>query len=215
MKIRYFILSLLILSFGLCKAQDTLNNSLASTELYFTAGKVFSTFQFTDGAMGADSNLSFNQGQTFGLGFVFNLNKRHQIRPEIHYSEMGAKSMFLDSRVNWRLNYLGIHFGYLFRVFEKNRVSISPGVVFGADYLVAGEQTIGDVRLDVKKEDSFEPVDLNLGLLLNLKVKVTDSFSLFFDYRGQWGLLQIENIDLSETTKNIGHRIMFGASFKL
>lgn len=208
-------LVLIAFVFPLGYSQDVVPEKKTSKEFYLTGGKTFTSFDFIDGSQNIDSSLGFTSGQSFGVGMVFNLNKRHQIRPEINFGEMGANSKFNDSRVTWRLNYLGLHTSYLFRVFDKKRVSISPGVVFGIDYLVSGEQTIGDLRLDVKKEDSFEPIDVNLGLVLNTKVKVTDSFFLFLDYRGQWGVLQIENKDLNETTKNIGHRIMVGVSFKL
>jgi hypothetical protein len=203
-------LSILTLSFG-SKAQE----GKLVQQVNFNAGKSFSSFLYKDANGNKDENLGYRSGNTYNLSVGFGFGSKHLLRPEIQYSEMGATSSFLDAPVDWKLNYLGVGASYLFKVLNKETISLSPGVNIGYDYLLKGEQTVGNSRYDLNELDALKAWDLNAGLLLNSRFKVTESLNLNFEYRFNMGLNQIEKQDQGEKSKNIGHKVQLGLSFNL
>jgi hypothetical protein len=202
--------SILVLSFG-SKAQD----KKLVREVNFNVGKSFSSFLYKDSNGNEDENLSYRLGNTYNLSIGLGFGSKHLLRPEIQYSEMGAKSSFLDAPIDWKLNYLGVGAGYLYNLLNKETISLSPGVIVGYEYLLKGEQTVGNTRYDLNQLDAIKTWDLNAGLLLNSRFKVTESLYLNFEYRFNIGLNQIENQDQGEKSKNIGHKALLGLSFNL
>jgi len=188
--------------------------SLKLQHVNFNCGKSFSSFSFENAAGGTDENLGYRTGSTYNLNFGLGLGAKSLFRPEIQYSEMGAKSNFIDAPVDWKLNYLGVGVAYLYQAMSNDKFSVSPGLMFGYDYLVMGEQTVGDIRYNLNESKNLKNWDLNAGFILNSRFKVTESLHLNFEYRYSLGLNQIEN-DPSEKSKNKGHKALVGLSFNL
>jgi hypothetical protein len=203
-------LSLFALSFG-SKAQE----GKLIQQVNFNAGKTFSSFLYKDADGNKDENLGYRSGNTYNLSVGLGFGSKHLVRPEIQYSEMGAKSSFLDVPIDWKLNYLGVGATYLYKVLNKETISLSPGVNIGYDYLLKGEQTVGSTRYNLNQNDALKAWDLNAGLILNSRFKVTESLYLNFEYRFNMGLNQIEKQDQGEKSKNIGHKALLGLSFNL
>jgi hypothetical protein len=210
MKKIIFSLSILALSFG-SKAQE----GKLLQQVNFNAGKSFSSFVYKDANGNKDENLTYRSGNTYNLSIGLALGSKHLVRPEIQYSEMGAKSSFLDAPVDWKLNYLGVGASYLYKLLNKETISLSPGLIIGYDYLLKGEQTVGTTRYNLNQNDALKMWDLNAGLLLNSRFKVTESLYLNFEYRFNMGLNQIEKQDQGEKSRNIGHKALLGLSFNL
>lgn len=210
MKKIIFSISLLALSFG-SKAQV----GKLIQQVNFNVGKSFSSFLYKDATGNKDENLGYRSGNTYNLSVGLGFGSKHLLRPEIQYSELGAKSSFLDAPVDWKLNYLGVGASYLYNVLNKETISLSPGVNIGYDYLLKGEQTVGSTRYNLNQNDALKAWDLNAGLLLNSRFKVTESLYLNFEYRFNMGLNQIEKQDQGEKSKNIGHKAQLGLSFNL
>jgi hypothetical protein len=206
----FFSITLFVTCFSL-KAQD----SKLIQQVNFNAGKTFSSFLYKDVNGNTDENLGYRSGNTYNLSVGLGFGSKHLVRPEIQYGELGAKSTFLDAPVDWKLNYLGVGASYLFKMLSKETISLSPGVIVGYDYLLKGEQTVGSTRYDLNQLDVLKAWDLNAGLLLNSRFKVTESLYLNFEYRFNMGLNQIEKQDQGEKSKNIGHRALVGLSFNL
>lgn len=203
-------ITLFVTCYGL-KAQD----GKLIQQVNFNAGRTFSSFLFEDEDGNKDQNLSYRSGNTYNLSIGLGFGTKHLVRPEILYSELGAKSSFLDAPVDWKLNYLGVGASYLFKIIDKETISLSPGAMIGYDYLLRGEQTIGSARYNLAENDALKAWDLNAGLLLNSRFKVTESLFLNFEYRFNLGLNQIEKQDQGEKSRNIGHRALIGLSFNL
>ena len=211
MKKLLFSLCLTALTFGL-KAQT----GRSAHQFNFNAGKTFSSFLFADTSGKEDENLRYRVGNTYNMSVGFALGKRHLLRPEIHYSEMGATSTVLDAPVEWKLNYVGVGTGYLCRLNKSDSLfSLSLGALMSYDYLLKGEQMMGDTRYNLQENDALKDWNLNAGVLLNSRFKVTETLYLNFEYRFNMGLNQIEKKDQGEQTKNIGHKALLGLSFNL
>ena len=205
-----FSLSLLILSFG-ANAQE----AKLIQQVNFNAGKSFSGFLYKDANGNKDENLDFRSGNSYNLSVGLGFGAEHLVRPEIHYSEMGAKSSFLDIPIDWKLNYLGIGASYLYKVLYNESITLSPGLNISSDFLLKAEQTVGSARYNLLENDALKAWDLNAGLILNSRFKVIESLFLSFEYRFQMGLNQIEKKDEGEKSRNLGHKILLGLSFNI
>jgi hypothetical protein len=184
-------------------------------QVNFNAGKTSSSFIYKDANGNKDENLTYRSGNMYNLNVGLGFGSKHLLRPEIQYSEMGAKSSFLDAPIDWKLNYLGVGSSYLYKLLNYETISLSPGVILGYDYLLKGEQTIGNTRYNLNQNEALKVWNLNGGFLLNSRFKVTESLFLNFEYRFNMGLNQIEKQDQGEKSKNIGHKALLGLSFNL
>ena len=207
----YFLSGLSLIIGVLANAQDT----KLIQHLNFSYGKTFTGFYYKNDMGQKDENLSLSSGNAYALSLGMRLGERHQLRPEILYSEAGAKSEFLNDPISWKLNYIGFRASYLFHVFNKSNFSISPGVIIGYDYLLKGDQFIGNTKYDLKETDALKAWDLNAGALLSGRFKVTESLSIIAEYRYNLGLNQIEKKDVGERTKNFAHKALIGLSFNI
>jgi hypothetical protein len=209
---KHLFLSGLFLALGIhSQAQD----SKLIQHLNFSYGKTFTGFQYENDLGQEDENLTLANGNAYSVSLGMRLGKRHLLRPEILYSEAGAKSEFLNDPISWKLNYIGFRASYLFHVFNKSNFSISPGVIIGYDYLLKGDQFIGNTKYDLKETDALKAWGLNAGALLSGRFKVTESLSIIAEYRYNLGLNQIEKKDVGERTKNFAHKALIGLSFNI
>ena len=196
-------------------AQRRLVENKLLQQVNFSAGKTFTTFNFLDNDGKKSDQLSYTSGNTYALSLGLVFGRRHVFRPELLFSEAGAKSEFLDAPINWKLTYLGVGTGYLFKVINKDNFSLSPGIIVGYDYLMKGEQTVGTERYNLVESKILKNWDLNGGVLLNSSFKLTRTMCLNFEYRFNVGFNQIEKKDEGEHTRNLGHKAILGLSFNL
>jgi hypothetical protein len=192
--------------------QDTLK---VLKHLNFMFGKTYSTLKFQDNEGNPNENISYISGNAYSVNLNLPIGKRHVLRPEIIFYEAGASSEFLQIKESWKLNYLGFRTSYLFNILNKKNISLSPGIALGYDYLYKGEQIIGSTRYNLIENKILKNWDMNGGLLLNTCFKVTETFSVSFEYRYNLGLIQIEKKDDGEMTKNRSHLALLGLSFNL
>lgn len=191
------------------------NKSEISLNIIF--GKNASTFGFVDSNGIKLKDMEYSQGNTFGIGMGITLADKHLIIPEFLYYEAGAKSDFEGTPLSWKLNYIGLGCGYGYKVINKSRFSMIPGVMLGADYLTKGIQTIGLNNYDVRKIEALTTWNMRSSFFLNNRLKVSEFMSIMFEYRFAIGLNQIENkdSDVNQKTRNIGHNFLLGFNIQL
>lgn len=209
---KQFILGILVFLIGVhSEAQD----SKIIQQINLSYGNTFSGFHYKNDLGQKDENLRLSSGKAYAISLGMNVGERHQIRPEIIYTEAGAKSEFLTNPISWKLNYIGVGASYLFQVFNKGNFMLSTGVIVGYDYLLKGDQFIGYTKYDLKETDAFKPWDMNLGGIIGGRFKVTESISITTEYRYKQGINQIEKKDIGERTKNFSHIAIIGLSFNI
>jgi hypothetical protein len=187
------------------------------TGLNVLYGRNTSTFGFiqSDGLKTGD--MEYSGGNSFILGVDLTLNSRHCIIPEATYYEGGAYRNLNGSNLQWKLNYIGLGCAYGFKALAKDKITLIPGIAFGADYLMQGIQTIGNTRYDVKDYNALTSWNLRTNVFLNNRIKISDQLYFMFEYRFGIGLNQIEknDADLNQKTRNLAHHFLLGLNFEL
>lgn len=184
-----------------------------SISINLLGGPQFSNFIFHNSEDVKSENLSYKMGTAFGVSMEVNGN-RNIFRPEIMFQQGGAKTNFTGTDMHWKTNYLALNLGYMYSVVETRTFSLQPGLAFGVNYMVSGDQTIGSSRLNIVEEESLSRLDLEAMAFLNGKVHVTPMFSVGLEYRFGLGLLNIEK-DMNQATRNINHGIMLNLGFTI
>ena len=187
------------------------------TQVNFNIGKTFTTFMYEDSEGSPNENIRSRSGTSYSLNLGLKIGRKHNLRPEIIYQQLGAKSTVNNAPVEWSLNYIGAGLGYLYTAIEKESFSLSPGFILNANYMMNGEQMIGSNSYNITEQDLLKPFDLVASLTLNSRFKVTDNLYINFDYRYGFGLIDVENVagDENEKTRNMGHIASLGLSFNL
>lgn len=183
------------------------------TSINLIGGARFSNFIFHNSEGVKSDNLSYRLNTALGVNLAVNINK-NIIRPELMFHQAGAKSKLSGTSFDWKLNYLALNVGYLYSVVDTGILSLQPGLAFGVNYMVSGEQIIGNNRYNIIKEESLGRLDLEVMGLLNAKIQVTPLFSIGAEYRFGYGLLQIEK-DIDQRTRNIGNSVLVHVGFNL
>lgn len=187
------------------------------TQLNINFGKTFTTFIYGNNSADADLNIDYTTGNSYAVDLGFKLGDKHMLHPEVRYQQYGAQSAVNNTPISWRLNYIGGGLGYFYSAFTTDFMSIAPGIVVNANYMISGEQTFGTSRFDVKEDELLKPVDVVTSIALNSRFKVTEYLFINFEYRLGIGLTEIENENGNndEKTRNLGHIAALGLSFNL
>ncbi len=181
-------------------------------EINFLAGKNSTKLLY---AFGSETKpTQWINGNSYSLNVNLLLAPKHFLRPEFNYYQAGAKSNVDNLALGWKLNYLGLGFGYAYKALSMKTISVSTGASFGLDFLTKGEQTIGNERYSITENNVLKRLNVGTNLFANAQYKVTETLYLQIEYRFGIGLNQIEK-DSGEKTRNIGNTALIGLSFKL
>jgi hypothetical protein len=180
----------------------------------FTLGKTFSNFMFK-GPGGRYNTMSLS-GNTYSLSAGIDIGKveyLHWVRPEITYYEVNARSLFENVATNWEIKYFGAGVSYLLEVINKERFCLSPGFNLNLSYMIRGQQSIGELTYNLRKERYLSMWNFQGGPLINSRLEINKKLSLFLEYRFAFGLNQIEK-DVNEKARIYAHFASLGFTYK-
>lgn len=191
--------------------------SVAQNHFQVKSGKTFSTFLFRDSDKNKDETLNYITNNFLGMSYDFNLGKLHVLRPEVSYREGGARSVWNNRRLFWKLNYLDVNFAYFIKVLDFEKIKIYQGVAPGLGFLMSGEQYIGNDYFDVKATGALRKFDFGVNFMANAKIKVIENVFLTIEYRYGLGIRQIESnsAQTTQVSRNRFHAAIFGIAIPL
>jgi hypothetical protein len=167
---------------------------------------------------GGNSNpsLSLKSRVAPTTNIVFDLGiKRFVLRPELGYSNLGCAGTLGSQELSYKLRYLGFNLGLLFKVVNTDKFSLSPGISYGAAYMTEGEQYIGNARFSNQTLGFLNKVDLTGQVLLRFAWKLSDLACLQSEYRYGLSILNLENNQNNQITRNYFHSLLIGIGFQL
>lgn len=196
-------LFMVLASMHLCYA-SSFAQGLQLSEIDLVGGKTFTSFLYKDSEGSKDKTLDYTMNNSFGINFNLSAQK-HVLRPELIFRQGGSKSDYAGTQLNWKLNYLDLNLGYLYRIIQTEKFEVAPGLAIGAGYLLNGDQYIGNVRYNVVDNKSLKRFDFGIQGITQFKMNITESFSLGLEYRFGMGITQIENDINAQKSRNIYH----------
>jgi hypothetical protein len=208
MKTKYQVICTMLLFLNGINAQK-----MELERMSFLGGFTFSSFIFKDPQLLIKNQYNYKTSTALGTNFDLSI-KKHVIRPEILYRRVGSRSEVNNLKLDWRLSYLDLNIGYLYKVFDNEKITIAPGLCYGIGYMMEGQQYIGQTRYDALDGNFLKRYDLTTSFLLNFSFKLTDNLNFFGEYRFGLSLLNLEKDD-NQKTRNMFHIIGAGLSMKM
>ena len=159
---------LLILIVIMCSLQ-----SVHSQEVYFSAGKNYTTYDFKNSSGTSNNNLKSGNGNFFELGIIKPL-KNQKLAYSVglalnEYNSVGGNSA---NSYTWKTQYLGAQGGITYCVLDKKDFSILPKFGLNMGTIISGKQTINGTYYDLTNEKEFS------GLLITPSLGVQVKYNL-------------------------------------
>ena len=181
------------------------------SEVRVIGGKNFSTLKFTNSLGQSNPDIRFRSLNTYGINTNFNA-ERNVFRAELSIREAGAQAIINEQELSWKLNYVDFSLAYLFEAVRIDQYTVAFGAGATSGVLLGGEQLIGMQRYEVNQTDAFERFDLMANGMVNFHTQITKTFSISFEYRFGYSLLDIETQE-TQQTRNLYHGAFFGVGY--
>jgi hypothetical protein len=200
---------LLILIVLICLLQ-----SVYSQEVYFSAGKNFTTYDFKNSSGASNPNLKSGTGNFFELGYIKPLENEkfaYSIGLALNeYNNVGGNSV---SSYSWNTQYLGAQGGITYSILEKGDFDILPKFGFNMGTIISGKQTINGTYYDLTNEKEFSGLVItpSLGVQMKYNLSAYGFISLGYNYCKGFNMSNSSEQKLSFNT----NQLQFGVHYAI
>lgn len=189
-----------ICSFATAQTQPTVT---------FDAGQTFSTYKYTDSA-GSITDFTNNITGSYNLGYQHITNSGLFVRTGIGMRKGGASLLYNGIQVDWVTQYadaqLGV--GYIYNAWR-----VKPYISATGYYaiMLKGIQSLGQTQYDILQNKTMSPSDYGVFIMPGVKVALTNSVSIFAEYKH---ILGLQNLELTSGQKsyNRGYSVNLGVA---
>lgn len=200
---------LLILIVVLCSLQ-----SVQSQEVYFSAGKNFTTYDYKNSSGASNPNLKSGTGNFFELGYIKPLeNEKFAYSVGLalnEYNNVGGNSV---SSYSWNTQYLGVQGGITYSILEQGDFDILPKFGFNMGTIISGKQTINGTYYDLTNEKEFSGLIItpSLGVQMKYNLSAYGFISLGYNYCKGFNISNSSEQKLSFNT----NQLQFGVHYAI
>ena len=200
---------LLILIVIMCSLQ-----SVNSQEVYFSAGKNFTTYDYKNSSGASNPNLKSGTGNFFELGFIKPL-KNEKFAYSIglalnEYNNVGGNSV---NSYTWNTQYLGAQGGFTYSILDRGDFDILPKFGLNMGTIISGKQTINGTYYDLTKEKEFTGLLItpSLGVQVKYNLSAYGFISLGYSFCKGFNLSNSTDQKLSFNT----NQLQFGVHYAI
>jgi hypothetical protein len=200
---------LLILIVIMCSLQ-----SVHSQEVYFSAGKNFTTYDYKNSSGASNPNLKSGTGNFFELGYIKPLkNEKFAYSVGLalnEYNNVGGNSV---NSYTWNTQYLGAQGGFTYSILDRGDFDILPKFGLNMGTIISGKQTINGTYYDLTKEKEFSGLLItpSLGMQVKYNLSATGFISLGYSYCKGFNLSNSTDQKLSINT----NQLQFGVHYAI
>lgn len=200
---------LLILIVIMCSLQ-----SVHSQEVYFSAGKNFTTYDYKNSSGASNPNLKSGTGNFFELGYIKPLkNEKFAYSVGLalnEYNNVGGNSV---NSYTWNTQYLGAQGGFTYSILDRGDFNILPKFGLNMGTIISGKQTINGTYYDLTKEKEFSGLLItpSLGVQVKYNLSASGFISLGYSYCKGFNLSNSTEQKLSINT----NQLQFGVHYAI
>ena len=180
---------------------------LQAQEMFFTAGKNFTKYDYKNSLGVSNPNLRSGDGSFYQLGMGFNLGSDElNYAVSLVYNQLNAVGGSSVSNYAWNTNYLGIQneLNYiLFQDYDSFKVKSKLG--FATSTIIKGEQFINNVVYDISKNEEFKGILIqpNIGIDFHYSIDRALEISVGYEYSKAFNVSNNSPEKLSFTNNQI------------
>lgn len=198
---------ILILIVGMCLFQ-----SAHSQEVFFSAGKNFTTYNYKNSSGVSNPNLKSGTGNFYELGYIQPLENdklSYSIGLALNeYNSVGGNSA---NSYSWDTQYLGLQGGFTYSIIYKGDFDILPKFGLNLATIVSGKESINGTYYDLTQEKEFSGLLVTPSLGVQIKYNLSSDGFISLGYNYCLGLNPTNATDqkLSFST----HQLQFGIHY--
>jgi hypothetical protein len=179
-------------------------------ELFFSLGKNYTKFKYTNSNGQTLSELETGTGlfSEFGLAYILNDAENNYYTGSLNYNQYNSKAYINDRRYEWETSYLGIKNTLSLKLFET-RTSFSTKICLGFNlsHIIAGKQTNNGEIYKITANKEFKGIFLQplTGVEFNYEINSDIYVSCGYYYSYSMNLnTSIEKLYFSTNQVQIG-----------
>ena len=153
-------------------------------EAYFSMGRNFTTYDYTNSDGNSNDNIEGSSGAAYELGYVFSLGDKLGLAAGLTLNEFNATGGNLVNNYSWDTNYLGLQGLAKYKVLESSRSPISLNLNAGINFnhIVGGEQKINGQTFKLTGEDEFKGLFFKPIVGLDVQYFLLDNIAIGIGY---------------------------------
>ena len=152
-------------------------------ETYFSMGRNFTTYDYTNSEGNSNDNIEGSSGAAYELGYVFSLGDKLGLAAGLTLNEFNATGGNQVNNYSWETNYLGVQ-GILKYAILDNLSGFGLNVNGGVNlnHIVNGKQKINGQTFDLTDNDEFKGLFVQPIIGLDAKYQINETFALGLGY---------------------------------
>ena len=158
-------------------------NFTYSQEAYFSMGRNFTTYDYTNSDGNSNDNIEGSSGAAYELGYVFSLGDKLGLAAGLTLNEFNATGGNQVNNYSWETNYLGVQGILKYAILDNLSgfgLNVNGGVNF--NHIVNGKQKINGQTFDLTDNDEFKGLFVQPILGLDAKYQISETFALGLGY---------------------------------
>ena len=158
-------------------------NFTYSQEAYFSMGRNFTTFDYTNSDGNSNDNIEGSSGAAYELGYVFSLGDKLGLAAGLTLNEFNATGGNQVNNYSWETNYLGVQGILKYAILDNLSgfgLNINGGV--NLNHIVNGKQKINGQTFELACEDEFKGLFVQPIIGLDAKYQINETFALGLGY---------------------------------
>ncbi len=188
--------------------------SVHSQEVYFSAGKNFTTYDYKNSSGASNTNLKSGTGNFFELGYIKPLqNEKFAYSVGLALNEYNSVGGNSANSYTWNTQYLGAQGGFTYSILDRGDFDILPKFGLNMGTIISGKQTINGTYYDLTKEKEFSGllVTPSLGVQVKYNLSASGFISFGYSYCKGFNLSNSTDQKLSFNT----HQLQFGVHYAI
>ena len=158
-------------------------NFTYSQEAYFSMGRNFTTYDYTNSEGNSNDNIEGSSGAAYELGYVFSLGDKLGLAAGLTLNEFNATGGNQVNNYSWETNYLGVQGILKYAILDNLSgfgLNVNGGVNF--NHIVNGKQKINGQTFDLTDNDEFKGLFVQPIVGLDAKYQINETFALGLGY---------------------------------
>jgi len=158
-------------------------NFTYSQEAYFSMGRNFTTYDYTNSEGNSNDNVEGSSGAAYELGYVFSLGDKLGLAAGLTLNEFNATGGNQVNNYSWETNYLGVQGILKYAILDNLSgfgLNVNGGVNF--NHIVNGKQKINGQTFDLTDNDEFKGLFVQPIIGLDAKYQISETFALGLGY---------------------------------
>jgi hypothetical protein len=153
-------------------------------EAYFSMGRNFTTYDYTNSEGESNENLEGSSGSSYELGYVFSLGEKFGLAAGLTLNAFNATGGTMASNYSWKTNYLGLQGVAKYTVLGDSRSNFGLSLNFGVNvnHIINGQQKINGQTFDLTNEDEFKGIFVQPLLGLDARYYIIRNLALGVGY---------------------------------